>query len=208
MHEELDGVKLIVAEDNVLAAERKRSTGFEPVSRRLWAELAAKSGTVVDAGAYSGFYAIRAAQAGAGRVHAFEPNPEIVQRLLANLALNATGTVIVYPHALAASSGQRIALRGKSGLNSAGTTVGDGPVIATASTLALDDLGLSDLSLMKIDVERAELALLHGAERTIRRCRPDILIELLDDIETVDALLKSWGYVGVKTDTSMYHYHP
>ncbi|GLK82995.1 FkbM family methyltransferase [Ancylobacter defluvii] len=207
MFEELDGVKLIAEEDNVLAAEKKRSKGFEPISRRLWAELARRGGTVVDAGAYTGFYAILAARSGARRVHAFEASPLIVPRLLANLELNDIGTVAVHPHALARASGQRIAIRGKDGLSSAGSIVGEGTVIGSASTLALDDVGLADLSLIKIDVERAEYDVLQGGAETIRRFRPHILIELLDDIGPVDELLRQWGYAGEKTDTSMYHYH-
>ncbi|MBS7543365.1 FkbM family methyltransferase [Ancylobacter oerskovii] len=205
--EELDGVKLIVREDNVLAAQKKRSKGFEPISRRLWAELAGKGGTVVDAGAYSGFYSILAARSGADRVHAFEASPLIVPRLLANLALNDIGTVRVHPHALSRVSGQRIAIRGKDGLSSAGSIVGDGAVIGSASTLALDDVGLAELSVIKIDVERAEYDLLQGGAATIRRFRPHILIELLDEIDAVDGLLRGWGYTGEKTDSSMYHYH-
>ncbi|MDR6954956.1 FkbM family methyltransferase [Ancylobacter sp. 3268] len=207
MFEELDGVKLIAEEDNVLAAEKKRSKGFEPISRRLWAELAGRGGTVVDAGAYTGFYSILAARSGAGPVHAFEASPLIVPRLLANLELNEIGTVVVHPHALAQASGRRIAIRGKDGLSSAGSIVGEGRVIGSASTLALDDIGLKDLSLIKIDVERAEFEVLRGGAETIRRFRPHILIELLDNIGPVDELLRQWGYTGEKTDTSMYHYH-
>ena len=208
MYEELDSVKLIAEEDNVLAAQRKRSGGFEPISRRLWAEFAGKGGTVVDAGAYTGFYSILAVRCGATRVHAFEANPEIVPRLLANLALNEIGTVVVHPHALSASSGRRIDIHGKGGLTSAGTIVGDGHVIGSASTLTLDEVHLADLSAIKIDVERAELDVLRGAQDTIRRFRPHILIELLDDIVPVDEILRGWGYSGEKTDTSMYHYRP
>ncbi|MCB4771636.1 FkbM family methyltransferase [Ancylobacter sp. Lp-2] len=207
MFEELDGVKLITEEDNVLAAQKKRAKGFEPISRQLWAELTRRGGTVVDAGAYSGFYSILAARSGAARVHAFEASPLIVPRLLANLELNDIGTVQVHPHALTRASGQRIAIRGKDGLSSAGSIVGEGAVIGSASTLALDDVGLAELSVMKIDVERAEYDALQGGAATIRRFRPHILIELLDEIGPVDELLRGWGYTGEKTDTSMYHYH-
>lgn len=207
MFEELDGVKLIAQEDNVLAAQKKRSMGFEPVSRALWAYLAKRGGTVVDAGAYTGFYSILAALNGAARVHAFEANPQIVPRLLANLALNDIGNVHLHPHAITRESGRRIAIRGKGGLTSSGSLFGEGDVIATASTLTLDDLGLRELSLMKIDVERAERDVLAGGQETIRRFKPHLVIELLDDIGPVDELLRGWGYIGEKTDKDMFHYH-
>jgi len=207
MFEELDGVKLIAEGDNVVSADRRRSMGFEPVSRRLWKQLAGKGGTFVDAGAYTGFYSVLAVRNGAARVHAFEANPIVVPRLLANLELNDVGDVVVHPHALARRSGERIAIRGKTGLNSAASVVGEGEAIASASTLSLDDIGLAELAAIKIDVERSELHVLRGGERTIRRCRPHILIELLDDAGPVDGVLREWGYVGERTDADMWHYH-
>jgi hypothetical protein len=43
---------------------------------------------------------------------------------------------------------------------------------------ALDDFELQDVGFIKIDVEGYELATLRGADATIRRCRPNLLIEI------------------------------
>jgi hypothetical protein len=49
----------------------------------------------------------------------------------------------------------------------------------TVDTLALDDLGIEQLAAMKVDVERGEPLVLKGARETLKRCRPELLIEVL-----------------------------
>jgi hypothetical protein len=61
----------------------------------------------------------------------------------------------------------------------------------------LDDRGLTDVDLLKIDVEGFEIAVLRGAAATIAASRPVILIEVWDDLarrEAVRALLAGMGY--------------
>ncbi len=48
-------------------------------------------------------------------------------------------------------------------------------------THAIDDLGFRDVTLLKVDVESWELPVLRGGLRTIRRDRPAIVIEFLDE---------------------------
>jgi len=68
-------------------------------------------------------------------------------------------------------------------------TVGRGKIYAHPGTetvvnvhgdtamIRVDDLHLSDLDLIKIDVEGFELHVLHGAEDTLRRCKPVVIFE-------------------------------
>lgn len=65
----------------------------------------------------------------------------------------------------------------------------------------LDDLGLDDIGLIKIDVEGHELAVLRGAADTIVRNRPAILVEAEERhhpnaVGEVTALLTELGYSG------------
>jgi hypothetical protein len=41
----------------------------------------------------------------------------------------------------------------------------------------LDDFGLNDVDMIKIDVEGWEFEVLKGAEQTIRRCQPILMVE-------------------------------
>lgn len=204
----IDGVTLIKAGDSVLRAHRERPDGFEPQTRAVWRALALKDGgTFIDAGAYTGFYSILASINGADRVMAFEPNVGVLHRLLLNLEENGADNVSVHPHALSRVSGERFQVRGINAMSSAATIDGDGSIIGSASTLALDDLELRQVTAIKIDVERHEFDVLLGAERTIKRCRPRILVELLGDVERVDRLLTDWGYTRRMLDASMFDYH-
>lgn len=59
----------------------------------------------------------------------------------------------------------------------------------------LDDIYKGSVSFMKIDVEGHELEVLKGAENTIKRCNPTILIEIHDfQNSEVPKYLKSLGY--------------
>ncbi|WP_118915601.1 FkbM family methyltransferase [Mycobacterium shigaense] len=65
----------------------------------------------------------------------------------------------------------------------------------------LDDLGLDDIGLIKIDVEGHELAVLHGAVDTIARNRPAILVEAEERhhpgaVGELARLLAELGYAG------------
>ena len=50
---------------------------------------------------------------------------------------------------------------------------GDGPI----PMLRIDDLGLQSCGLICLDIEGYEMKALRGAQATIRRCRPAVVIE-------------------------------
>ncbi|PWJ13299.1 FkbM family methyltransferase [Jannaschia seohaensis] len=61
--------------------------------------------------------------------------------------------------------------------------------------MRLDDLGLTDVAVMKIDVEGMERAVLQGAEATIRSQKPLLYIEIFDDVlDETTAYLDGLGY--------------
>jgi hypothetical protein len=47
--------------------------------------------------------------------------------------------------------------------------------------VTVDLLDLHNVTAMKIDVERSEPQVLAGARKTIERCKPAIILEVLDD---------------------------
>lgn len=65
----------------------------------------------------------------------------------------------------------------------------------------LDDLGLTDIGLIKIDVEGHELAVLHGATKTLTQQRPVIVVEAEErhhpnSVAEITGLLQGLGYAG------------
>lgn len=65
----------------------------------------------------------------------------------------------------------------------------------TVSCRRLDDIYKGIVSFMKIDVEGHELEVLKGAENTIKRCNPTILIEIHDfEKSEIPKFMKELGY--------------
>jgi len=62
-------------------------------------------------------------------------------------------------------------------------------------TLALDDIGAARVDFIKLDVEGMELEALQGAEKTVERSRPVLLIEKIKaDAEQLTGWLRDRGY--------------
>ena len=149
--------------------------------------------TVIDVGAYIGSHTIKFGElAKPGKVYAFEPQEDIHQILSQNIELNGLGdTVTTYKMALGDRScntkmtrhPSEEALRAKTFSNrGAGTVVGcvddsDEPFAFEMRTL--DSFKLDNVGFIKIDVEGAQLLVLMGAEKTIKRNKPLMLVEIL-----------------------------
>jgi hypothetical protein len=85
---------------------------------------------------------------------------------------------------------------GGPGVGTSSLEYGDG-VPVTVARVTLDELELSDVRFVKLDVEGHELPALRGAEQTVRRDRPLLMIELEERIQPVQPvldLLAGWGY--------------
>lgn len=104
-------------------------------------------------------------------VHAFEPKPEHGECWARNVPLR-TG---VHFHGIAlGAAAQRVGLLTKNIFSSGNTWVRDGSDVEMRT---LDSLGLTDVDLMKIDCEGYEYDVLLGAQETIARCRPVLIVE-------------------------------
>ena len=148
--------------------------------------------TVVDVGAYIGSHTIKFANlAKPGKVYAFEPQEDIHQILLKNIALNDLGDyVTAYKMALGdRSCNTKMARNPKAShdpktFGNRGSNRIVGCLDDTGDPLAfemrtLDSFELDNVGFIKIDVEGAHLLVLKGAEKTIKRNKPLMLIEIL-----------------------------
>jgi FkbM family methyltransferase len=148
-----------------------------------------KPGMVVaDIGANEGLYTVFCASLvqPEGAVLAFEPSPRERARLKENVHLNSLSNIEVLPLALADFCGEvclHIADDLHAGHNTLGRFIYDVPLasVETVEAVTLDSLfetrGWTRLDIVKADIEGAELRFLRGAERTLRRCCPLILME-------------------------------
>jgi FkbM family methyltransferase len=180
------------------------------------AQLVPPGAVVFDVGAHAGQYTkLFARAASAGRVYAFEPGSYARSILRVVVWLHRLANVAIVPMALGAVCGvetlsvplKRSASYGF-GLSHFGPPQRRWPAVAqelvavtTIDTVAAA-LALDRVDLIKADIEGWELALLRGAERTLRRFRPHLLIELSnehlaragDRLDDAFAFLQGLGY--------------
>ncbi len=148
--------------------------------------------TFIDVGANMGLYSLFAAgRVGPeGRVLAVEPSGRECEQLRSNLELNGLNNVAIMRTAAARNIGEaqlRVAENRCGGHNTLGTFAYPTTKQARKESVSLrplDDIvkeaNLSEVNVIKIDVEGAELAVLEGACQVIEQYRPAILIEVFD----------------------------
>ena len=160
---------------------------FEPTTRSRVEAYVRPGDLFIDVGANVGLFSVMAANKGA-RVVALEPNPSICAELLANRTANGLDTTL---RVVCAAAGDRFdiapfgvpcaANRGTSRQmeTEAGDTV-QIPIIPLA--IICERLGERSIRLVKIDVEGAELKVLHGLLEGALALRPEaIVFEYLPD---------------------------
>ncbi|MEM9595527.1 MAG: FkbM family methyltransferase [Acidobacteriota bacterium] len=171
------------------ANEAQGISAYESALLARLSELVPAGAVVYDIGANIGLYAAPLSRAVGenGQVLCFEPNPVCIAYLQANLERNRCDNCRILPLAITAGE-DRVpftinfanTLLGLSH-NSAfyGSKVGQ-EVLVPGSTLdrLTVDMELPDPTVMKIDVEGAEHALLPGMEAVLERARPLLLFEI------------------------------
>ena len=151
---------------------------------------------IADVGANIGEFAVYfAKRVPQGRVLAFEPVPSNRSDLMHNIRLNGLENVEVFPFALSDKAGEGVmfthaesdvyahyGLTQRSGSYTLVKREEYGVmtrVFGTFETKTMDEacVGLARLDLIKVDVEGADLAVLQGGTRTIKRFRPILFVE-------------------------------
>lgn len=189
---------------------------FEPSTVRAYARIVKSGDTVLDIGANIGAHALPLARlvGERGRVIAFEPTSFALRKCAANIALNPglSGRIALHQVMLVENDGGAL----PAAIFSSWPLVEDPQLHAThrgklmdtggarAATLdrMMQDLGLSAVDFIKLDVDGHEYSVLAGAKATLRKSRPTIALELAPYIhaeqghtfEEVIALLVGMGY--------------
>jgi FkbM family methyltransferase len=162
---------------------------YEPDAAQAVRRFAPTGGVAYDLGANVGYTTLLLARAvgRGGRVFAFEPLPDNLQRLRHAVRLNGLESqVIVVPTAVGAQHGPatfRVHASGGMGRLADGAGREKGFVAETAvEVLTLDEFVFGQHQaapdLIKIDLEGGEGAALRGMARLLREHRPCLLIEL------------------------------
>ncbi len=192
---EVPGIGRFYIDDNPANVKRKIRQGrpHEPSLVREFDRHVVPGTTVLDAGAHIGSLTLPLAQrvGPKGHVYAFEPQKKIFRELVYNVRLNELQNVTPLRFALSAEPG--IIEMSPTARKDGQTRIGTGGDRAEARTI--DSFGFSNVSLIKIDVEGHEAQVLKGAQETIRRWHPVILVEIWKpNVAKVVLILEEFGY--------------
>jgi len=167
---------------------------FEPRTvRHIYPSLVRPGFTVLDIGANVGAHTLPLARlvGGGGRVIAFEPTQWAVEKLRRNLELNPAlqSHVTVCHTMLVGSTAQALAPHiyaswplfpqgGAVHQQHGGRLMETNGATTTTLDAALEQLGTTRVDFIKLDVDGHEPAVLQGAQETLRRFHPPILMEV------------------------------
>lgn len=217
----LDDLRLQIYPGNQMSRAIYISGVYEPNTMLALSRLLPPDGVFFDIGANMGCFALFAAnrlRAG-GRVFAFEPSSRDRARLIANVELNRLMNVSVREEAVAESDGQAellVAEDERGGHNTLGASFGHArtspagsesvPVVKLDSFVARE--GLDRVDVIKIDIEGGEYSALRGAEATLARWHPALILEVVPaslevggrTARALERLLREHGYHAYEID--------
>lgn len=206
---------------HVIAREMCLTGRYAPLETALVRGLLAPGNTFVDVGANLGYFALvgAAAVGGTGRVIALEPDPRMAEELRSNVRRNGLERVTVLAEAASDRRGTAtLAGFDVGGGNWGVSRLGSSGEPANAFTVAcapldglLDELGVGEVALAKVDVEGGECAVLRGMRDGLARGRyRRVLVELhpweyaepKEAVREMVELMEGFGYRGSLADSS------
>lgn len=178
---------------------------YEPITRSLVAALLRPGDTFLDLGAHLGFYSLTTGVANPSvKIIAFEPNPKNYRLLQANAAANRLNRLVCEQFAISDQDGTGILYLTESDMSASlmkDFQVEDTKQIARIEvpTVSLDSYlsrhPLDGPLVIKVDIEGHEPAFFRGAAQTIAVAKPDIILEVLYDLDPdLVSGLKALGY--------------
>jgi len=188
----------------------------------FWERLIQPGQTILDVGANVGYYTLLAADrlGPNGVVYAFEPVNQNFHRLNDNLELNHFEHVIPVKYALGAEINRSVKIYlgqdeewGMSSITEHSARSGHTEIIPV-NTLDhfVSEYGLSQLDILKMDVEGYEPLVLQGGMQALRKYKPVLLIELFNEIlarqqfscEDVFSVLEHIGYAAFAIEKNLH----
>jgi FkbM family methyltransferase len=179
--------------------------GWEPKALDLWMTLCKRSSVIFDVGANTGLYSLVSGKLNpSAEIYAFEPLPVIYSRLQHNLKINGL-KASMHLIALTDEDGEAKIFSAntlsdtfdQASLNQSRIANGKYTIIKTKKlSTFIEDNAISNIDLIKIDVETFEAHVLRGMGKYLELFRPTMLIEILNAGigREVFEMIKSFGY--------------
>jgi len=178
---------------------------------------------VIDGGSSIGLFSLYLSKrvGKRGRVYAFEIQPVINELAIDNATLNNRTNITFHNKAISDKSGNKVGFTHidytQQNISSVG--IKTEPALRGEShcgeveTMALDDLNIENVGLIKLDLEGNEPKALDGMWETIDRCKPYLIVELSPtylenkEQETIDKII-SHGYSVKELSDCNYVFEP
>lgn len=174
------GFFLIDNKDDTIKKTLLKGDPWEPNIAKLIKKFTKPGTTALDIGSHIGTHSLTMSQAVGknGQVLAFEPNKKIFFELCFNLAINKISNVLPLRLALGKDISVIQTVTPLS-YNEGGTFIQQSCINSSSTAMIrLDDINLENVSFIKIDVENMEADVIDGAEKTIKKNQPVILVEI------------------------------
>lgn len=213
---EIGGIRYKLDLQELIDANLYYRGSHEPRAMASVAEIVRPGDLVLDIGANAGYYALPLARlvGDAGRVIAFEPTPWALSKLEENLRLNDMTNVYVERLAISDERAIRAITAGEAAFRASWRLDGstNRSLTGDASFMTLDEYAdehrLPRIAFAKVDVDGYELRVIRGAQRTLARHRPSLLLEigkytmaeLGDDPLDLARMLAELGYLFASDD--------
>lgn len=186
--------------------------GWERVSISLWIKLVKDSDVIIDVGANTGIYSLIAKTLNpAAHVYAFEPIPRVYEKLVSNSRLN-NFEIACFDSALSNTDGEAIvydtpaehvySVTVNKNLNADDVEVVPTTIKVTRLDTFIGQNNIEKIDLIKLDVETHEAEVLEGMSEFLKKFKPTLLIEILNDEvgQNVEALIKDIDYLYFNLD--------
>ena len=199
---QVGSVSVDLTPDDRIAKSITGGTPFEPKTLEFFGSMVRPRTRVFDIGCYSGLFAIAATKMGAHAV-GFEPFPDNYRQIERNMKRNGAhflleGTAISdkvgktqlkYNPAVHLTSGASIERKSGPSIEINTTTLD-----MYMSTFHFSDM---PISVIKMDVERHEPAVIRGARLTIDKYKPVLIVEA-NDLKAREEVVKAMDGLGYK----------
>jgi len=167
---------------------------YEPFTRTVIEMLAERSQSFIDVGANIGFFTMVAGSVNPRlRMFAFEPNPKMFALLSEHKRLNSLTNLTAEAMAVSDTDGTANLFLNGSDMSASlesdfqadfNPAVSSVPVGITTLDSYVERQGIRGPLLLKVDVEGHDEAFLEGAQATIAKLRPDLIIEVLSEFDS------------------------
>jgi FkbM family methyltransferase len=186
---------------------RDINSWYEKVSMQYWIKICRFSDVVMDIGAYHGIYALVAASLNADKkIFAFEPVEDSYNKLVRNIRMNN------FPiHALNCAISDKDGVAEFFNIDTSANLIGsldkesfgrsENLVMKTIPVRSVDSImkefNLPKIDLIKLDVEGHELSVLQGMYYYLKRDKPSLILEVLNEerAQKINELFKELNYL-------------